>query len=161
MSSDEDSSDLMASFKRGNGSASAMRKQASVSPGMFFSEEESSAGENHAPTLRHQAGNRRVAVAVKVPPVRNRSDYTYYEPKQVVHRILREYTRKGEIMYEVELPNGRTRQVSLFGSRGERDHSRSELAPTHRRLPLPTSSTDVSLYQRLHSLIAINKGLSH
>ena len=117
MSSDEDGSDLMASFKRGKGSAAATRKQASVSPGMFFSEDESSGGENDAPGSRPRTADRRVAVCVKVPAVRNRSEYTYYEPKTIVDRVLREFTRKGEIMYDVDLSTGHSRSVSPSQSR--------------------------------------------
>ena len=97
MSSDEDGADLMASFKKGKGSGpSRTRKEPSVSPGMFFSEDESSATEGGASAVNQRRPTRKVAVAVRVPPMQHpRSEYTYHEPKETAERILREYARKG------------------------------------------------------------------
>jgi chromodomain-helicase-DNA-binding protein 4 len=124
MSSDDDASDLMAAFKKGApkgapkgavtqapGRASRQapppRKQASFSPGQFISDDESREGDI-PPTTRV-----RKVVAVRAAPVRNRSEYTYYEPEDAVEHIVREFQRRGDIMYEVKLTNGRTQQVSL------------------------------------------------
>ena len=115
MSSSEDV-DLASFQQKGARKASpAKRKRTSVSPGMFFSDdssaqEESSKLKGKSPS-RRSAG--RLLVAVRVQPVINREEYVYYEPKEEVERIVREYHRKGMIMYEVKLIDGATRQVSL------------------------------------------------
>jgi hypothetical protein len=106
MSSDEDEAGLMAAFKKGGKPVSQTRKP-SFTPGLFFSED-SSGSEKPSPKPA-----RRVAVAVKVsPPKYPLDEYTYYEPKDEVRRILREYYQNDAIMYEVKLSNGKTQQVS-------------------------------------------------
>lgn len=63
---------------------------------------------------------------VRTSPVRNKSEYTYYEPQDEVERIIRERTaRTGDMTYEVKLVGGHTKQVSEAASilqlgRGER-----------------------------------------
>lgn len=123
MSSDGDAADLMAAFKKGTtqgntkGTAKdprqttpSRRKQPSFSRGQFISDE-SSAEEDEGVSQLSLPSTRKV-VAVRVRPVRNRSEYTYYEPKDTVVHIMREFRRKGEIMYEVKLTSGTTKQVS-------------------------------------------------
>jgi hypothetical protein len=44
--------------------------------------------------------------------VRNLGEYKYYEPKEEINHIVREYQRKGGIMYEVALTTGEIRRVS-------------------------------------------------
>lgn len=112
MSSSEDEANLMASFKRPNRSAAPpKRKETSVSPAMFFSDD-NSAGDNNATSQRSSHGAPKFAVAVRARPLRNRDEFTYYEPKEEIERILREFSRRGNIMYEVKLADGQTRRVS-------------------------------------------------
>lgn len=123
MSSDDDGSVLMAAFKKGAASkkdlgrsasrqAPSPRKQASFSPGQFISDDESEDADKGAsmPT----AISVRKAIAVRAAPVRNRSEYTYYEPQDTVENIVREFQKNGNLMYEVKLTNGQTREVSLL-----------------------------------------------
>jgi chromodomain-helicase-DNA-binding protein 4 len=56
----------------------------------------------------------RKAVAVKPAPVRNRHDYTYYAPTEIVQKILRKYQKKGDLMYEIKLTDGITKQVRFI-----------------------------------------------
>ena len=49
---------------------------------------------------------------VRPEPVRNRDEYTYYEPKDEVESIIKETTKKGDIIYEVKLVGGGMREVS-------------------------------------------------
>ena len=44
--------------------------------------------------------------------MRNRQEYTYFEPKDEVESILREFTTKGRVMYKVILEGGATKEVS-------------------------------------------------
>jgi hypothetical protein len=124
MSSSDDGSDLVAAFKKGppkgavkqapgraSGQAPPPRKQTSFSPRQFISDDES--GEGDRRTSIPFTTSTRKAIAVRVTPVRNRSEYTYYEPQDAVENIVREFQRKGDIIYEVKLTNGRTQQVSL------------------------------------------------
>lgn len=102
----------MASFKKGSRAApSPKRKEASVSPGMFFSDD-SSVGDEDTTSWSAENIERRVAIAVRAAPVKNREEYTYYEPKDGVDQILREYRRKGGFMYKAQMSNGQTQQVS-------------------------------------------------
>jgi len=122
MSSDEDSASLMAAFKRGsekysiNTSAATSskpppsRRKPSFSPEQFISDGSSTDGgeiRGQVPLLY-----KRKAVAVRAPPVRNRSEYTYYEPSEIVQSIVRKSQRRGKIIYEVKLIDGNTKQVS-------------------------------------------------
>lgn len=111
MSSDDDGAGLMASFKRSGQSAAPHRQQASFSPTDFFSDVSSDA-ENPAMTESSTHTNRRVAIAVRVSPLRDLDEYTYYEPKDEVERIVREFQRKGETLYEVTLSTGQSQKVS-------------------------------------------------
>jgi hypothetical protein len=115
MSSDDDPADLLAAFKRNESNPSIpaappRRKEASVSPEMVV--EESSARGQEKTSPHKASSTRMVAVAVRVPPVRNREEYTYYEPKDEVEQIRREYSRRGKMMYEVKLTDGKLEQVS-------------------------------------------------
>lgn len=49
---------------------------------------------------------------IRPKPVRNKHEYTYYEPQDEVESIVREFTRKGDIIYKVRLAAGGTREVS-------------------------------------------------
>ncbi|KAF2706482.1 hypothetical protein K504DRAFT_459785 [Pleomassaria siparia CBS 279.74] len=134
MSSDEDGSDLMAAFKKGSAKTtktpskapakaakatttraakepSPRRKHASFLPEQSISDE--SSGDKPASRKQGSPPSVRKAIVVRAPPVRNRSEYTYYEPKDTVENIVREYSRKGLIRYEVKLTNGNTRQVTF------------------------------------------------
>ena len=104
----------MAAFqKNGRPNAKAttpprMGKQPSFSPGAFVSEQSSEEEERRRRTPQARV---RKAVAVKPKPVRNRDQYTYYEPKEIAKSISREYYNNGDLMYEVKLTSGVSKQV--------------------------------------------------
>jgi chromodomain-helicase-DNA-binding protein 4 len=111
MSSDDDGADLMASFKKGERVKPSPRAQEpqSFSPSNFISDQSSGddAASKRSPVVA------RKAVAVRAAPVRNRSEYKYYEPvEEKLAKILREYSHKGDLLYEVKLVSGATKQVS-------------------------------------------------
>lgn len=53
-----------------------------------------------------------VAVTIRTRPPQELADFTYYEPKEEVVRIVREATRRGDLVYEVAFANGKKKQVS-------------------------------------------------
>lgn len=57
----------------------------------------------------------RKAICVRAKPLDDRSEYVYYEPKDEVEGILREFSRRGDMIYEVRLFGDRTKQVSESG----------------------------------------------
>lgn len=108
MSSDEDGVQLMAAFKRK--SAPAPKAQPAVlSPAAFISDDGSDVEPN--PRTEIQRKPRR-ALEVRLSPVRNREQYTLYEPEDEIDSILREYNKRGTMMYGVKLWSGATKQVS-------------------------------------------------
>ncbi|KAF2193813.1 hypothetical protein K469DRAFT_712645 [Zopfia rhizophila CBS 207.26] len=116
MSSDEDGAGLMEAFQsRGSRNAAPRaRKLASVSPGMFISDESSAAEEDTSNFVSQSSKPvARKLVAVRVPPVRNRHEYTYYEPEESVEKVLREFRRGNELTYEIKLTDERTKTVSF------------------------------------------------
>lgn len=115
MSSDEDGSELMAAFKKKDDrklitARPKSPEPAAFSPGNFISDD-GSGGEEHVTTVASLPKSRR-AVCVRPSPIRNKHNYTYYEPQDEVHSILREFTRKGEIMCQVRLWNDKSKVVS-------------------------------------------------
>lgn len=115
MSSGEDSGDLMAAFQgKGKGQRKAppsTRKRSSFSPGNFISDQSSTVDE---PKNKRAPAIRRKVVGIRVSPVRNRHEYTYYEPSVTAVKILREYERRGDILHSVKLSSGDTEEVSLL-----------------------------------------------
>ncbi|PVI04094.1 hypothetical protein DM02DRAFT_519327 [Periconia macrospinosa] len=112
MSSDDNGSALMAAFQsKGKRSAPpSTRRQTSFSPGDFISDQ-SSATEGRRTTRKPMPP--RKATAVKVAPVRNRHEYTYYEPRETVKKILREYDQRGTLMYTVKLDDGAIKEATF------------------------------------------------
>lgn len=122
MSSDGETTDLMASFKKGAIRAPRQRdqRQSSFSPGNFISGESSGDAGWHSQRSRPIT---RKAVAVRASPVRDRSQYVYFDPQNNVERISRKYQESGNSMYEIKLSTGQTKQVSdthLWRSAGVR-----------------------------------------
>lgn len=135
MSSDEDATALMAAFKRGGTTRtgasksksasvappsrrstprrspsrkSSPKKRTSIAVESFLSESSSEEDVVHAespPKIRR-------VLQIRPAPVRNREEYTYYEPQDEVERILKEFSRKGRIAYRVRLEGGATKEVS-------------------------------------------------
>ncbi|KAF2258008.1 hypothetical protein CC78DRAFT_538119 [Lojkania enalia] len=113
MRSDDDNVDHIAAFRSAKPKyPPRTREQPSVSPGMFMTEESSSA-DVESTSYRSPRVNptKRKVVAVRVPPVRNREEFVYYEPKKSVRGILREFQRQGNLMYEVKLVTGETEEI--------------------------------------------------
>ena len=139
MSSDEDATQLMAAFKKGgtarnipskskSKSASAAppsrratprrspsrtpppkkQKRVSIAVENFLSD---SSSEEDIDNAGSPPKVRRV-LQIRPSPVRNRQEYTYFEPQDEVESILREITTKGRVMYKVRLEGGATKEVS-------------------------------------------------
>ncbi|KAF1845477.1 chromodomain-helicase-DNA-binding protein 4 [Cucurbitaria berberidis CBS 394.84] len=114
MSSDEDGAELMAAFKKQGGrqsTATSSNKPASFSPGDFISDD-GSGGEEHHSQVGSSRKMRR-ALCVRPSPVRNKNEYTYYEPKDEVEGIIREFTRRGEMLYEVRLWSDKVKVINF------------------------------------------------
>ncbi|KAF1833747.1 hypothetical protein BDW02DRAFT_370542 [Decorospora gaudefroyi] len=118
MSSDEDGAALMAAFKkkspRRKSSATPLRpaKQAFFSPGALFSEDGSAEELGDSIAVQTPPPRRRIA-ALRVSPVRNREEYTYYEPKDEVEGIIREFSKRGEMRYQARLFGDSTKEISF------------------------------------------------
>jgi len=112
-SSDEDGADLMASFKKDAKRTTPTRSenQPSFSPSNFISDQ--SSGDD---TSKPSQNARQIFKAVVVSPIRNKHEYIYWEPRDDVQSILREYTKRGETMYEIKLTGGASKQVSCSSS---------------------------------------------
>jgi chromodomain-helicase-DNA-binding protein 4 len=119
MSSDEDGATLMAAFKKkGTRKAvspprtevEATRVEDSVSDNTVEAEEAEAEKE---PTPKLPPTRR--AVCVRVKPVSNRDDYVYYDPVEEVEEIVKEYSRKGDMLYEVRVTGNIKKQVSVAG----------------------------------------------
>ena len=112
MSSDDDGAQLMATFKKNGGRKAALPRVAerpAVSPNDFISEHSPGADDG---TSRSESPRSRRALCVRVKPIGGKEEYVYYEPKDEVEGILREYSKKGDMVYEVRLFGDRTKQVS-------------------------------------------------
>jgi chromodomain-helicase-DNA-binding protein 4 len=83
-----------------------------------------------------QQSRPRKLVGVFPSPVKHRDDYVYYEPIDNVAAIIREFTKRGDIMYQVNMSSGTSTQVSeawptsSFAEReGGRDSERPRVCP--------------------------------
>ena len=136
MSSDDDATQLMAAFRKGGTvksganarkSTSATpapaprrsiprrsptrsappRKRASIAVENLLSEsslDEDVINAESPPKVRR-------LLQIRPKPVYNKEEYVYYEPQDEVESIVREFTRRGMIMYEVNLAAGGTKEV--------------------------------------------------
>ena len=84
------------------------QKRVSIAVENFLSD--SSSGED-LDNAESPSKVRRV-LQIRPSPVRNRDEYTYFEPQDEVESILREFTTKGRVMYKVKLEGGVTKEVS-------------------------------------------------
>ena len=111
MSSDEDTAALMAAFKK-NGAAKPKSNASWMQPEAQPPKQVSSGDESiiHIQT----PPTRRRLLCVRIPPVKiNRAEYTYYEPKDEVQCIMREFSeRNGDMSYQVRLIGNQVKQVS-------------------------------------------------
>lgn len=108
-SSEEDEIDLMRSFQKGAEGNAQKKKQQSFSLGSFTSNGTSVVDDSDS---LHSGQGRRTLAGVRVSPVRDREEYIYYDGNDTVHCIRREISRRGNLLYEVELVNGTDRKVS-------------------------------------------------
>ncbi|KAH7346025.1 hypothetical protein BKA66DRAFT_576699 [Pyrenochaeta sp. MPI-SDFR-AT-0127] len=116
MSSDEDGAKLMASFKKKGEQKSVaapaqLEKQPSFSPADFLSEDEPAGEETHknvdtGPIIRR-------LMYVRAVPVRDKHEYTYYEPEDEVEDIIREFSRRGKTVFEVRLWRDKAEEITL------------------------------------------------
>ncbi|KAL5461724.1 hypothetical protein PMIN06_002014 [Paraphaeosphaeria minitans] len=105
---DDDEVDLMASFKKSAEGPARGRKARSQTSGRDSSVEEM----EHNRTQRTQQAPQKLA-AVRVPPVHNRNQYIYYDGKDAVQRVRREFEKRGELLYDISLVDGTYKQVTF------------------------------------------------
>ncbi|UPX15156.1 uncharacterized protein EKO05_0005613 [Ascochyta rabiei] len=137
MSSDEDASQLMTAFKKGGTTRvgantanmrtsappprsatprrspapqSPAKKRAIVAVDQFLSES-GSAGEEGIDAESPPKVRR--LLHIRPEPVRNKHEYTYYEPLEEVESIVQEVTGNDHVAYEVKLVGGATREVGF------------------------------------------------
>jgi hypothetical protein len=112
MSSDEDSSALMAAFKKSADPKTVLQPRTSqpVSSPQPPSEDREDIEHGTAKVIRPSQA--RKALCVRVKPVENKEEYTYYEPRDEIVEIMREFPKNGELLYQVRLFGGITKQVS-------------------------------------------------
>ena len=115
MSSDEDGAALMAAFKKngagGRPSIQSKAKRVSLPPRLAsepstIAESEDAMEDAAPPTPR-----RAVGVIIPIKHIK-KNDYTYYEPTDEVEEVLREYSKRGDMMYEVRSSESGIKQVS-------------------------------------------------
>jgi hypothetical protein len=122
-SSDEDGATLMAAFKnKGNRDAAAPRLAARAPRAISVVEhtpevDEGSTQEDgtREGSSRAQQAIPRRAVCVRITPVQRKHEYTYYEPQIEIEAVRREWSRRGEMMFDVLLVGGISKEVSGFG----------------------------------------------
>lgn len=114
-SSDEDGVTLMAAFKR-NGNRNAPPTRTSdqsqlsrtISPAANTQED----GEE---IIRVAQSISRKAVCVRIPPAQNKHEYVFFEPQDEVESVIRMYSRGGEMIHDVRLVGGASKEVSESG----------------------------------------------
>ncbi|KAH6633608.1 PHD/FYVE-zinc-finger like domain-containing protein [Boeremia exigua] len=135
MSSDDDATQLMAAFRRGGATRSGAnnlkpastrgrstprrspartlpaKQGATVAVENMFTDSSSDEDEINAESPPSKIQR---VLHVRTSPVRNRSEYTYYEPRDEVESIVLERTsRKGDIIYDVKLVSGETKEINF------------------------------------------------
>jgi hypothetical protein len=116
MSSDEDGATLMAAFKQNGHRKAAQlpsRQRISKSPDVAMSER--SATVDGSVSLPEEVHLPRRAICVRVKPVHDREEFTFYEPQEEIEDIIREFKRRGDMHYEVRLFGDTTKEVSARG----------------------------------------------
>ena len=104
LSSDEDGINHIESFKKG--AESQIRNRPTCSPASDRFSQEKKIGLQRTPQAP------RKLIAVQVPPVLNRDQYIYYDGRDTVQRVRREFEERGELQYDIELVDGTQKQVS-------------------------------------------------
>jgi hypothetical protein len=118
MSSDEDGAELMAAFKKNAGlKATPVEKMQSPGPA-----KEPTATHNSEPERSRSRASSvpktRRALCVRVRPILNKDEYTYFEPEDEVEEIIGEFSRRRDILYDVKLISGVSKQVSASSKGG-------------------------------------------
>ena len=137
----------MAAFKRKGGRPTAPRP-ATEQPSPYSSNGGSARSvETQDRSSRAPSRPRtRRALCVRVKPIEKKDEYVYYEAKDEVEGILREFSKKGDMFYEVRLFGDRTKQVSAAGKRDPSNASPSSKGRAHavpeRPSSLPIRLTD-------------------
>ncbi|OAG12176.1 uncharacterized protein CC84DRAFT_1078202 [Paraphaeosphaeria sporulosa] len=98
----------MASFQKGANGPARGRKARSHTSGRNSSVEE----KEYKRIQRIEQAPQKLA-AVRVPPVRNRNQYIYYDGKDAVHGVRREIEKRGELLYDIELVDGTHKRVTF------------------------------------------------
>jgi hypothetical protein len=118
MSSDEDGAALMAAFQKKPGPIPISLEKAQSPVSATGSIPKLNSGAEDGASRTQTQPKTRQAVCVRVQPVQNRDQYTYFEPHDEVEEVLREFSRKGDMRYEVRLFGKASKQVSLPGKSG-------------------------------------------
>lgn len=105
----------MAPFKKSKGRKPAPPKipERSKSSSADILAENASGTEDGTPGSERTTTRR--ALFVRPKPIVKKDEYVYYEPKDEVEGIIREYSRKGDMFYEVRLFGDTTKEVSEHG----------------------------------------------
>ncbi|KAH3934471.1 hypothetical protein JI435_064500 [Parastagonospora nodorum SN15] len=111
MSSDDDGAQLMAAFQRKDSRKAAPppkppRIASPVEPAEPDQDVEATGRDAEEPRVRR-------ALCVRVKPVTNRDEYVYYEPAEEVEEILKEYSRRGDMLYEVKMTGNTKKQINF------------------------------------------------
>jgi hypothetical protein len=115
MSSDEDGAELMAAFKR-NGARKPAQESTNVPSSTVAGDSTSASTPTPEDRIEsHDVPMPRRALCVRVKPVDKESEYVYYEPAEEAEEVIREFSRRGEVLYDVRLLDGATKQVSAHG----------------------------------------------
>lgn len=123
MSSDEDTATLMAAFKKkaapGFGS-NAISFQPINQHSRRASSSKARTSDNESILRIQTPPVKRRLHSVRIPPVNiNRAEYTYYEVRDEVERVVREFSGKdGDVSYEVQVTGNRLMEVSSTSYEG-------------------------------------------
>jgi chromodomain-helicase-DNA-binding protein 4 len=110
---DHDTSRLMAAFKKNTGKRTdAVSTTSTPRTRTRTRTRTPTPTRTSSPPSPPQRSRPRKLVGVFPSPVKNRDDYVYYEPVDNVAAIIREFTKRGDIMYQVNMSSGTSTQVS-------------------------------------------------
>jgi hypothetical protein len=126
MSSDEDGAELMAAFQRRRSPEAIPPKKAHSPVPATDSMPGFNSGADETTDRARTPSKKRQLLCVRAQPVRNREQYIYFEPRDEVEEVLREFSRKGDMWYEVTLFGKASKQVSVTSKVGRFEAVKAE-----------------------------------
>ncbi|OAK96166.1 hypothetical protein IQ06DRAFT_296950 [Phaeosphaeriaceae sp. SRC1lsM3a] len=100
----------------------------------------------------------RKAVCVRIPPAQNKHEYVFFEPQDEVESVIRMYSRGGEMIHDVRLVGGASKELALkelFRLPGGREALKSYHPEDD---DLATTSTDEDMQLRSRNAKAKHDG---